>query len=703
MNYTLSFEQYPAWYLIFCVLIGLIYAALLYFKDNSFAEATQNQKRAIIPMSIFRWLAVSTIAFLLLAPLLKSKFIDVVKPYILILQDNSQSIANSFGKIDSAEYKKNIQQLKNQLGEQYQVDAFSFGNKTEPGLPFTFNNKVTDISQALDELYNTYNNQNVGAIILASDGIFNQGSNPLYNEIGLNAPIYSIALGDTTPKRDILITRALHNKIAYLGDKFTIRADILAKNCNSENTVLSVFKESEQGNKLYSKSIAINNQNFVASEDIIINADQAGIQHYIVKVNAISNEITTQNNKVDVYIEVLDNRQKVLLLAASPNPDIATIKQALEVNKNYETTAAFASTFTGSVKEYNMAILHGLPNEKFNIESTLKQLKENNIPIWFIISSQTSSPLLNKAQTILQINGAGNSMNDVKAEMQNNFNLFTFDADIAKQLPNLPPLAVPFGDFKASPTAQVLLKQQIGSVSTNYPLLVLEQASGYKTAVLCGEGLWRWKMTDFMRTQTNTVVNEIVSKIAQYLTVKNDKRKFRVSMPKNLFNENEQITFDAELYNDSYELINQPEVNITIYNNESKAFPFVFNKTSNAYTLNTGFLPVGSYTYKAGTTYNNEKYTAQGAFSIAPIQLETLQTTANHQLLSALSKKFGGELIPPDSILNIANKIKVNPNIKPTQYSSYKTQSIINLRWIFGLLILLLTVEWFLRKYLGKY
>ena len=38
-------------------------------------------------------------------------------------------------------------------------------------------------------MYDLYSNQNLGAIVLASDGIYNEGSNPVYASTRLGAPI----------------------------------------------------------------------------------------------------------------------------------------------------------------------------------------------------------------------------------------------------------------------------------------------------------------------------------------------------------------------------------------------------------------------------------------------------------------------------------------------------------------------------------
>lgn len=703
---TLSFEHYPLWYIGFCAAIGLAYALFLYFKDTTFKDATKGQRRMLFPLSILRFLVVSFIAFLLLSPLIKTKFTDVIQPYVVFIQDNSKSMAHGFEKtgMDQNAYQERINTLLTGLGDEFRVEPYSFSEKLEDSLSFNFDKKITNISQSLHEVYNNYSNQNVGAIILASDGIYNQGSNPTYTNAALDVPVYSIALGDTTPQRDLIVDKVLHNRIAYLDDKFTIRVDLSAKNCKGETTVLNVYKGEGTGNKVFSKSISVKKDNFLKTQDVILPARNPGVQQYSVRVTSIKDEVTTENNRQDVFIEVIDNRKKILLLGASPHPDMSAIKQSMELNKNYEITTAFIKDFSDkSVKGYNLAVLHGLPAKTNTAENIIQQLKSNQIPIWFIVSSQTSIPDLNQAQNILKINGTSGSMNDVKGEVKGGFNFFTVSSQLAPSIADFPPLVAPFGEYMTSATTQTLLRQRIGSVSTEYPLLVMQQATGYKTAVFTGEGLWRWRIYDFKKSRSHETINELISKTVQYLAVKNDQRKFRVNLGKTLYNENEQITFDAELYNDSYELINDPEVNLTIKNSAGKEFPFVFTKEGTGYILNAGFFPVGNYTYRAKTVFSGKEYSAKGKFSVAPIQIESLQLTANHQLLHDLSDKFGGEVVKVDSILAIANKIRNNPNIQPTLYTTYKTQAMINLKWLFYFILGFLAIEWFVRKFIGGY
>jgi hypothetical protein len=57
----------------------------------------------------------------------------------------------------------------------------------------------------------------------------------------------------------------------------------------------------------------------------------------------------------------------------------------------------------------------------------------------------------------------------------------------------------------------------------------------------------------------------------------------------------------------------------------------------------------------------------------------------------------------PKNIAGIADQIEARGSVKPVLYSSLRAFSLINLKWIFGLLLLWLSAEWFLRKFLGGY
>ena len=202
-----------------------------------------------------------------------------------------------------------------------------------------------------------------------------------------------------------------------------------------------------------------------------------GVKHYSVTVSKVDGEQNILNNTQDVYVEVLDNKENVLILANAPHPDINAFKEALSKNKNYKIDIAMADKPITNINDYNLIILHNLPSTTFNASSILDQAKSLGISVWFIVGNQTVVPIFNQYQTALQIVPRAMSSNEVQAEVNKDFTYFTINQNDANELSKLPPLSNIFGDYKIGANAQTLLFQKIGSMSTQYPLWCM-QATG---------------------------------------------------------------------------------------------------------------------------------------------------------------------------------------------------------------------------------
>ena len=693
--------QYPAWYLLLCVLCGLAYALSLYYRDRTFIEQYPNLHKIL---GVIRFLSVTLLAMLLLKPLLKSLFTETKKPVIVLAQDQSESVGASFKEGELETYQTDWQILKNSLGEKFEIKEYAFGSSVREGIDFAMADKISNLSKVLTEVGDIYGNQNLGAVVLSTDGIYNEGSNPLYAGSKLNVPVYAIALGDTVRKKDLLIKRVFHNKIAYLGDKFGVQVDVAARNAGGNNTTMTIAKVvGKETRKLQEIPISIDKNDFFTTREIILDANEGGVQRYRVSLSSIADEASRGNNVKEFFVDVLDARQKLLILANSPHPDISALKQVLENNKNYQVTVNHINKMKVKVEDFDFVLLHNLPSNQNDLSTVLNILNSRKIPRMFIVGTQTNLARFNQVQPLLTIQGNPSNPNAVQGIFANDFNLFTIDEDLRNNLPNFNPMIAPFGEFTARGDAQILLYQRIGKVDTKYPLLLFGEENETKMAVLAAQGLWRWRLFDYLQHQNHDIFEELIGKNFQYVTLKSDKRRFRVSVAKNIFDENEPIILDAELYNESYELVNGPDVSLTITNAEGRDFPYTFNRTANAYTLSAGVLPVGSYRFRGSVvTRNGQNLEYNGQFSVQPIQLELYETTADHGMLRNLSREYGGNVFFQNQLGDLGNAILAK-DIKPVVYSSTRTRSIINLKWIFFLIMGLLSVEWFFRRYFGGY
>lgn len=708
MNLTLT---YPAWYILLCLLAGAAGAFALYFRDRQFKELGNSFRKWLWILAVIRGLAISFIAFLLLSPLLRTTSTRIEKPVILFVQDNSASVMLNDDAADSIAYTGAVNDLLGELSGDYEIRSYSFGSSLKEHLDFSFTDNTTNISAALDEITNLYANQNLGAVVLATDGIYNEGSNPVYLHKQMNVPIYTIGMGDTTITRDLQLLDVRYNRTVFYSDYFPMKVEWNSQFCANERTVLSISQvDGGTARQLQEKAILIEGDDFSGSAEFLLKAEAPGIVHYRIMLSRVEGETSELNNMKDVFIEVIEKREKVMLLANAPHPDIAAIKQSVESNRNYEVSVGFGSDVPGKVEDYNLFILHQLPSSSNTIQPLIQNIRSKNKSILYILGAQTNGSLLNNAQSLVNIAGVNGSTSDAFPVLSDEFSIFTIPGHIRESLAYWPPLVAPFGDYKVSPGAVTLMVQRIGSVVTKFPLITFQQDLNGRTGMIAGEGLWRWRMHDYEQHGNHEAFNTLLSSIVQYLSVKADERQFKVRLEKDLkagsnhiFSENETVRFSAELLNESNELINTPDVSLTIKDEQGKEFPFIFSKSLNAYNLNAGYFPFGNYSYTAKVNYNKKDFSGTGVFTVSPTQLEFETTRANHQLLYALSHQSGGKLFYPSQLSELAKEIKAKQEIKPVIYSATRTEPLINLRWLIIPILFLLAAEWGIRKFNGGY
>ncbi|NOZ45634.1 MAG: hypothetical protein GXO79_02520 [Chlorobi bacterium] len=223
----------------------------------------------------------------------------------------------------------------------------------------------------------------------------------------------------------------------------------------------------------------------------------------------------------------------------------------------------------------------------------------------------------------------------------------------------------------------------------------------YKTGLIAGEGIWRWKIYDYKLNGDNLLFNELINKIIQYLSVEAKKQQFYVHTQKN-YSENEQIIFSAEVYNKSYELIDDPEIFLEITDKKGHKLNYNFVKSNKKYRLNVGEFNSGIYKYTANVEYGNEKYSQKGVFSVSPVNIEYMKSSSDYHLLYQIDRQTGGKFYTFNEIENLKNDILTNTTIKSTVYKDNNYISLINLKWLFIVILLLLSTEWLLRKYFGS-
>lgn len=651
-------------------------------------------------MLISRFFSVSLLCFLLLAPMLKTSQKRVENPVLAIAIDQSSSV---LAKTDSlglaAAINAGIEEIKTALDGKMDVRVYGFGSSFQEGFKGKFDEKETDIQEVFNQLENRFSNRNLGAAVLISDGIYNKGEDPYSVASDLKFPVYTVGLGDTTFKPDLMVRKVNHNKSAYLGNTYPVEIILESVGFPGKVSTLSVKREEEV---LFSEEVNITTSSFLKTISLQVNAHQKGLQHLIIEWKPVAGELTTQNNTVHVFVEVIENKQKVLILSAAPHPDISALRQVLESAGTIETNYFQFRDFNQNLDAYNLVILHRLPTPDGSSRALLTKLSESEIPRLIIAGEESETSLFNKLQNVLFFSPMRGRSNEALPLLNNSFSFFGLTEDSKQAIPSWSPLHAPYGNSRLSNGANVLMYQRIGIVDTKEPLVAFNELNGLRTGVIMGEGIWKWRTTNFVRTGNHNLFDDLIRKMVQYLSVKSGKDYFRVDA-RPAFKENEDILFHAVVFDPSYQPLPAMEVKLEIADKGKNRFNFVFSPDGEQYKLNAGSLPVGQYQYNAKVNTGEKTFQQSGVFTVNQVNVEYLNTTARHKELKSLALSSGGKYFDLSRFSALAQALKNREDLVPVSYVEKKMIPLIHLKIVFALLLLFLATEWFLRKRSGGY
>jgi len=692
-------SDYSLWWVLICLFVGASYSFLLYYKNKNVAYDKLSKRI----MHLFRGITIALISFLLLAPMLRFTVKQVEKPIIIVGIDNTESIiSNQDSSFYTTTFSFHYNSFIQQLQKNFEVLHYSLGEQPtllQGNYKFGFNEKSTHLASFFDEINHYYTNRNIGAIVVFTDGIFNVGTNPLYAAEKQKAPVYTIGMGNPETQPDLYIANVVYNKQTFFGNLFPVEIKVAATQLAGKRTTLSI---SDGKQTIFSKEISVVGNQFFETVRLTLTANEKGVHRYQVSLTEVEGEVSIKNNVASFYVEVMDKREKIAIVYQSPHPDIAAIKSALETSDRYQIELYAPDKLPANIEDYSLFILHQLPSTNLALNNLVAKIQAADHACWYILGETTDLQMFNSLSVGLSISQNKSLRNQALPAFNNNFVSFTFSEEAKKMLPKFPPLSSPFGEYKPAVSSNTFLFQKINNVTTNYPLFIFNIHNFARTGVLTGTGIWQWKVYNYLYANNHNVFNEIVNKTALFLSVKGDKSFFRV-MANNVYNENAQVEISAELYNESYELRNDPDVQFQYTDSEGKKHELQFSKQNNAYSLSLGKLPAGYYSWNAHVKFGEKTHTKSGFFTVQEIHLETLNLVANHSLLQNIAHATKGSFYLANDFSSLASDIEKNENIKAIASYQKRFSLFLNSWYYFLAIIILFGAEWFMRKWGGGY
>ena len=657
--------------------------AIAYFQY--FYKTKDKTKLPVLLFSI-KVISLFLLLLLLINPKIKTSVLENIKPTLAIVVDNSKSI--SFLKEE-----KNILNFINKLSNnkdlayKFNFENFTFAETLAVSDSMSFIGNATNIYTAINSVNNLNNDKNA-PILLFTDG--NQTVGNAYEFVNSKQQIYPIVFGDTTKYKDLQVTQVNVNKYSYINNKFPVEVLL---NYDGQTNVKTKFSIFNAGKIVFSKNIQFSKDE--SSQIITTNLTtiKEGNNYYTASIQKIKEEKNTQNNSKNFSVEVINEQTKVLILSTILHPDIGAIKKAIESNKQRSVEVSIVSRFKGKLSDFQLIILYQ-PNELFNTVLTELQQKKSNLLIvtgtnsdWNFINKQSLGFTKNAIKEIENYNAIYNPSFLTFLQKDIGFNTFS-------------PLKDAYGAVTFSKEHQDLLFQNINGLVTEQPLISVLETDSQKTAIIFGEGIWSWRATGFLNTNSFEEFDQFIGNLIQYVSSK--KRRNRLSInSENLYPANSVVQISAFYTDKNYKFDARASLEIYITNKRTKEVTKLpFSLINNAYQTAIENLKSGEYSFKVVVL--GQKITKYGSFKITEYTIEEQFTRPNVKKLKSLATNVGGKLFFKNDATPLIESLLEDKRYSTIQKSTTKEQNLIDWKWVLFFVITLFTVEWFVRKYHGK-
>ena len=665
--------------LIAAAIISLLIASFQYFY-----KAKRTSTKTVL-FAFLRFLSVFTLLMLLINPKLTITKTTIEKPDLVLLADQSASIKY----LNEAEaINTTLQKIteNTDLQERFDISVYGFGEEILDSLSTPLATQ-TRINSSLKNIQKVHRKPN-SAVLLLTDGNQTYGSDYAYYKSAYNQPIFAIPFGDTTQVDDLNISRVNANKYAYLNNEFPVELLVNYSGKSTKKSQLQIYRGKQL---IHKETIVFSKENKSQFVSLKLKAASPGIHTYKAIITAFTGEKNTDNNTQRFVVETIDQKTNILLVSAITHPDIAALKRSIESNERRSLTVKKPSQ-VNDLDDYQMLILY---QPKTSFKKVYELATQKGIQLLTVAGGQTDWNFINRLNRNYK-KSARSQVEEIIPVLSESFEIFNTDIfEVSKY----PPLEASFGNETLSGDYETLLFKQIAGVTTQQPLLAFWNTDTSSEAVLFGEGFWKWRMIDFKNNENFENFDSLFGKIIQYLSSKKERQRLTVNY-ESVYYSNNAIKITAAYFNKNYEFDAKGSLLLSVTDTEkqvSKKVPMVLK--GQFYEADLSDLPANQYSFSVNAQGTN--LVTKGSFSILDFDIEKQFFRPDIESLLALTKTNNGQVYYKDQVNALISQLSADDSFKPIQKSKKDKMPIISWKYLLGVLLLLLGIEWFLRKYSG--
>ena len=687
---------------------------ILFLLTTTLSWWSYRDLKSISPIARYSLITLRSLVFLILLALLINPYYRAEetrfeKPEIMVLWDNSESTSITKGSYEGREsYQKVINDLGFRDTTQVSYQAFSMGSNVEPaGLDsLPLNDSRTNIYSGIEAIKNRAND--ISGAILITDGIFNQGRNPVFESGNVSVPVMTIALGDTVEQKDLVVEEITSNSTGYVETLHQVEARITTNGFAGSNFQVELKKGSET---LQRQTVSPVKNRTSHTLNFDLNLEEEGLQQFEISIPSLEGEWTETNNTQPFAIDVLSDKQRILSLAFEIHPDVKAVRSLLLQDEN---TQLISHTWLGNNKfvegplevsadTLELLILHGYPQSGLpgELETTLNGLL-SELPAVIIgtpltdfsslqEASRNSLPIstgsYGNAQPVSLLPRAEPTEHPIMELPEVSFDL-------------LPSLKAPLqGNSNTAPGSSILFVSSFQGTNTNHPVIAIQELGNNRRSQLAAYNWYRYSQSS--NKQIRDYWEQLFFNIVSWTATKPDYRRLKIQPSQKVFTGSEPIVLNAFLTNESGEKVSDGTIDVEFEGKEIETRFYSMNNLGNGqYQLQINAFPKGIYRFTATAKKGSRTIdTQEGELSVSNTNTEYVTTDRNDNLLKQISSRTGGSYFTFADLTTFADSLKEKgmlareEKVETTLFYPYQHSF-----W-FILVITLLAAEWITRKY----
>jgi hypothetical protein len=704
------------------VLVAAAIGIALFFYQRTVPPVPKSKR---LLLGVLRSLALILLVLLVGEPFLRILFTSSTPPSLTVLVDNSRSMSIAEHVGSRADIARSLLRspTMDALRSRATINIVPFGSTahlpssvTVDSLAFT--DDGTDIAGALTAVQRNDNTLHSSAVLLVSDGIITLGQNPLPLCSSYPVPITTVAIGDSSEHTDLALQRVAVNSVVYSGSPTPVQAFVHATGFQNQQIEVTL---SDGSRVVGQASVTLETGSRDYAVPFTWTPAGEGIHTLSASVGALPGELTLRNNHRAISVRVRKSKLKVLIVSGPPSHDLAFIRSALEEDHNLS-VSAFSQTPTGAFFEGGLSnslldstdclVLVGFPTATTSgriTEAIASAVSRRQIPFLWIGGRNVDLRQAGPLTSVLPFTASNMS----SAEQDVSLELLPTEAGMALLAPprsdqssawqQLPPVFSTRTVYTAKAGIRTLATARIQSVSTPFPLLLAQDQPHRRSLVFLCYGLWHWRLLAQRSPSVADFFPQFVGNLMRWLTAPDATAPLVVKPMSALYGRGEPLGFEAQVYDVQQRPVENAQVNVSVHQRDQTTEGVLSSVGSGRYEGSlSGLGEEGAYKYVARATRDGMTLgTDSGTVRVGDAHVEFLSTQTQTALLRAIAARSGGAYFEPDRFAHLPEELERQGFFSPriaTQGSDIQLRS---WHYFAAAIVLLLAIEWFIRKRSG--